>query len=86
MRRSEPQSEPDGGWPQEALSRRWGFASYLELFEASTLVRSAAGKNWRVAAVPHDGWIVWNEADFHADLAYPTREEALAQVPSQEEA
>jgi hypothetical protein len=75
-----------GASRQDAFARRWGFTSYLELFEASTLVRSAAGKNWRIAALPHDGWIVWNETDLHVERTYVTREEAASQVPPQERA
>jgi hypothetical protein len=56
------------------------------MFETSTLVRSAVGKNWRVAVVPRGGWIAWNETDFEADRSYPTREEAVAQIPAQEQA
>lgn len=77
---------PAVGTPQDEFARRWGFTSYLELFEASTLVRSAVGKNWRVVVAPQGGWIVWNETDFRADRTYPTREEAIAQIPAQGQA
>jgi hypothetical protein len=78
--------QPALGSPQDEFARQWGFTSYLELFEASTLVRSAVGKNWLVAVVPHGGWIVWNETDLHASRAFPTRDEAIAEIPAQAEA
>ena len=78
--------QPAMGSPQDQFARRWGFTSYLELFEASTLVRSAVGKSWLVVVVPHGGWIVWSEADLQASRSYPTREEAIAEIPAQEEA
>ena len=80
------QRQPALASPQDEFARQWGFTSYLELFEGSTLVRSAAGKNWLLAVVPQGGWIVWNETDLNANRAHPTREEALAQIPSREQA
>jgi hypothetical protein len=56
------------------------------LFEASTRVRAAAGKNWLVTAVPDGGWIVWNDSDLWADATYATRDEATSQVPARDTA
>jgi len=67
---------------QDEFARRWGFRSYLELFESSTTVRTAAGKNWRVTAIPGGGWIAWNETDLYSDTTYATRDEAMSHVPS----
>jgi hypothetical protein len=69
---------------QDEFARRWGFRSYLELFEGSTLVRSAGGKSWRVTSVSGGGWIAWNETDLTAERTFATREEAVSQVPSQD--
>jgi hypothetical protein len=66
---------------QDSFAKRWGFQSYLDLFEASSLVRSAAGKNWRLNVVA-GGWIVWNETDLAASKVFATKQDALAAVPS----
>ncbi len=80
---SAQQHPPARASAQDEFARRWGFRSYLELFESSTLVHTAAGKNWRITAVPSGGWIAWNETDLQADRTYSTREEATSQVPPQ---
>ena len=71
---------PIGDSRQDEFARRLGFRSYLDLFEASTLVRTAAGKNWRIGGVP-GGWIVWNEIDLAASEVFVTKVAALTQVP-----
>jgi hypothetical protein len=71
--------------PQDALARQWGFRSYLEMFETSTLVRSAVGTSWRLIAVRDRGWIVWNEAEFAACGPFPTKNAAVGAVPSRDD-
>jgi hypothetical protein len=66
---------------KDNFARHWGFQSYLDLFEASTLIRTAAGQNWRLSAVS-GGWIVWNEADLRADTVHATKGAAEASVPA----
>jgi hypothetical protein len=69
---------------QDEFAQRWGFRSYLELFEASTGVRAAVGKNWLVTALADGGWIVWNDTDLRADTRYSTHSQAVAQVPGRD--
>lgn len=66
---------------QDEFARQWGFRSYLELFESSTAVRTAAGKNWHVTAIASGGWIVWNETDLYAASTFATRDEAMSKIP-----
>lgn len=47
----------------DAFAKRWGFASYLEMFEASKPLRLLAGKNWLVTHIGGDQWIIWNDQD-----------------------
>jgi len=66
----------------DQFARQLGFASYLSLFEASTPLMSAVGKQWFVTALRTDQWILWNDSDLAAAGAYPTRETAERAVPS----
>jgi hypothetical protein len=76
------QHPPARASSQDEFARRWGFRSYLELFETSTHAGTASGKSWRITAIPAGGWIAWNETDLRADRIYATREDALAHVPA----
>lgn len=82
--RAAEQDAPARASTQDEFARRWGFRSYLELFEASTRVHAAEGKNWLATAVPDGGWIVWNDSDLRADATYATRDEATSQVPARD--
>jgi len=66
----------------DQFARQLGFTSYLSLFEASTAVRSAVGKQWFVTALRTDLWVVWNDSDLTTAGTYPTREAAERAVPS----
>ena len=74
--------EPAPDSPQDRFARQVGFASYLPLFEASTPLTSAAGKQWLTTALRHNAWIVWNDVDLAVAGTYPTREAAERSLPS----
>jgi hypothetical protein len=69
---AKPQAAPDSAHDQ--FARQVGFASYLALFEASTPLTSAMGKQWLLTALRHDQWILWNDTDLSIAGTYPTRE------------
>ena len=66
---------------QEDFARRWGFASFLELFEASKSVGSAEGKKkWLLTALRGGKWLLWNDGDLSSAREFDSREEALPHV------
>jgi hypothetical protein len=70
------------GAAAEQFARQLGFASYLSLFEGSTPVASAAGKQWFVTALKTQEWVVWNDDDLSIVGTFPSREAAERAVPS----
>lgn len=67
---------------QEDFARHWGFASFLEMFEASKPVGAADGKKkWLLTALRGGKWLLWNDGELHAARVFDSREEALPQVP-----
>lgn len=68
---------------KNAFARRHGFKSYLELFEASSVVRSANGKNWCVTALPAGKWALWNEQDLRIHSIHLSFDEASGGVPDE---
>ena len=75
-------TQPLSASAHDQFARQLGFASYLSLFEASTPLRSAVGKQWFVTALRTDLWVVWNDSDLSTAGTYPTREAAGRAVPS----
>jgi hypothetical protein len=75
--------------PTEANDRfahQWGFASYLEMFEASRPVAEAdtadGGQHWFVTnVVGSDRWILWNDQELKAEGVYASQQEAAAHTP-----
>jgi len=63
--------------PTDRFARQLGFASYLDLFEASTPIASRKGKAWCLTRLPGNGWVVWNDHDLNIAGRCATREEAL---------
>jgi hypothetical protein len=53
-----------------------GFASFLELFEASTPVPTDSGRVWHITPTQGGKWIAWNEAELNALHTFASREEA----------
>jgi|GEM_PF-5658020 len=74
-------SQPLAASAHDQFARQLGFASYLSLFEASTPIQPAAGKQWFVTALRSDLWVVWNDSDLVALGTYPTRDAAERAVP-----
>jgi hypothetical protein len=66
---------------KDAFARRHGFTSYLELFEASSVVRSVDGKNWCVTALPGNQWMLWNERDLNSQTMHASLEKAQRSIP-----
>jgi hypothetical protein len=72
-----PEISPD------TFAKRLGFASYLDLFEASTPVSSADGKAWCLTRLAGDEWIVWNDRDLAIAGRHATQDDALNHFLSQ---
>lgn len=64
--------------PSDRLADELGFASYLELFEASTPVGSIAGRAWCLTHLAGGQWVLWNDRELRVEGRYSTQEEALA--------
>jgi len=70
-------SQPAKPTPQnDVFAKRWGFASYLSMFETSKPVAEIEGKDWLVTNVGPEQWIVWNDEDLHASQTYRSFDEA----------
>jgi hypothetical protein len=69
---------------KDKFARELGFTSYLELFEASTPVRTAEGKNWLMTALPGGKWTVWNESDLRGEGEFDSMDQARARVPQRD--
>ena len=67
---------------KDEFARRLGFASYLDLFEASTRAASAGGRNWFITALRGGRWVVWNDADLIASDSHPSAAAARRQIPA----
>jgi hypothetical protein len=81
---TKPPPQPDSNAPlnKEDFARNWGFASFLELFEASQPVGDAGGKKkWLITALRGGKWLLWNEGQMEAARQFDSREDALPAVP-----
>jgi hypothetical protein len=65
---------------KERLARELGFVSYLDLFEASTPVRSSDERNWFVTSKPGGTWVAWNEQELAPGEEYDSMEGAMTSV------
>jgi hypothetical protein len=66
---------------KEEFARRWGFASFLEMFEASTPVGDAGGKKkWLLTALRGGRFLLWNDGEIGSAQEFKSREEALARI------
>jgi hypothetical protein len=81
-----PTGSPKSAAPpltKEDFARRWGFASFLEMFEASTPVGKADGKKkWLLTALRGGKFLLWNDGEIGAAQEFESREEALARIPA----
>ncbi len=73
---------PPAGSPQDQFARQLEFASYLSLFEDSSLCAADEGRQWFATAIRNGEWILWNDADLVIAGTYPTREAAERAAPS----
>jgi len=64
----------------DAFGKRWGFISYLEMFEASKPLGESDGKHWLVTNVGREQWIVWNDEDLEVAHTFQSLEEAKQQM------
>jgi len=64
----------------DTFAKRWSFASYLELFEASKSLGESEGKHWLVTNVGPEEWIVWNEQELRVVHTCKSLEEAKHQL------
>jgi hypothetical protein len=80
-----PTGSPKSAAPpltKEDFARRWGFASFLEMFEASTPVGDAGGqKKWLLTALRGGKYLRWNDGEIGSAQEFESREEALARMP-----
>jgi hypothetical protein len=75
------QPPPAAASDKDAFARRHGFMSYLEMFEASTVIHPADGKNWCVTALPAGKWALWNEQDLRIHSIHLSFDEARNSAP-----
>jgi len=67
---------------EEDFARRWGFASFLEMFEASKAVGAAGdARKWLLTALRGGKWLLWKDGDLSSAREFDSREDALPQVP-----
>jgi len=67
---------------KEDFARQHGFASFLEMFEASQSVGDAGGKKkWLLTSLRGGKWLLWNEGELGSAREYDSREDALPDVP-----
>lgn len=66
---------------QEDFARRWGFASFLEMFEASKPSGQAGDKEkWLLTALRGGKWLLWNDGQMESAQEFDSRDKALAHV------
>jgi len=66
---------------KDDFARRWGFASFLEIFEASRPVGNAGGKKkWLLTALREGKFLLWNDAEIGGAQEFDSRDEALASI------
>jgi hypothetical protein len=62
------------------LAEQLGYASYLELFEASTPVPTQDGKAWCVTSDHRGSWVIWNDEELEARGGAATKQDAMATI------
>ncbi len=67
---------------KEDFARRWEFASFLEMFEASKSVGEAGGvKKWLLTALRGGKWLLWNDGEMETAQDFDSRDAALSNLP-----
>ena len=66
---------------KEEFARHWKFASFLEMFEATTPIGNAGGKKkWLLTALRGGKWLLWNDAEIDSSQAFDSRDEAIRKI------
>jgi hypothetical protein len=66
---------------KEEFARHWKFASFLEMFEATTPIGNAGGKKkWLLTALRGGKWLLWNDAEIDLAQAFDSRNEAIHRI------
>jgi hypothetical protein len=65
---------------QDAFGKRNGFASYLEMFEASKPLGESDDKDFLITNVGPEQWIVWNDENLEVVRTFKSLEEAKQQM------
>ena len=69
---------------RDDFARRWGYDSYLALFEASTPMPTSPRKAaWYVTPVGMGKWIAWNEQELAPGPTFDSKAQAVASVAEQ---
>jgi len=69
---------------KDDFARRWGFATFLEMFEASKPLGTAEGKKkWLATSLRGGKWLLWNDADMRSAREFDSLEEAKQHAPPQ---
>lgn len=63
---------------KEEFARHWKFASFLEMFEATTPIGNAGGKKkWLLTALRGGKWLLWNEVEPNSAQTFDSRDVAI---------
>jgi hypothetical protein len=62
---------------KDDVAKSYGFASYLEMFEASTAVAAANQRQWHITPLHSGRWLAWNETDLPRVHEAASKEAAL---------
>ena len=73
-------TEPTISKNRDQFAQQLGFASFLEMFEASTVTSDASGGTWFITPLRAGELLVWNERDFEMVRRFRTSEEATAWI------
>lgn len=65
---------------KDDFAAQLGFASYLEMFEASSTVSGKDGESWLITPSDNGKWIAWNEQHLQLDNTFDSKGEAEAFV------
>ncbi len=78
---AEPTTDSNLSERQQQLCQSLGFRDMHDLMEHSTPIESNDGKQWFTTELADDRWVVWREEEYRVDRHFASREEALANVP-----
>jgi hypothetical protein len=70
---------------QSGLAKALKFESYALLLAASSAVPSNDGNHWYLTSLSDGTWAAWNDSSLEAERHYSSLDEALANVPHDEQ-